>query len=88
MNVFITGCSTGIGLAAAEHFSAKGYQVIATARNPKSSEDLLSLDLKNDSAMVLPLDVTDQASVETTIKKVTDEVGAIDVLINLSLIHI
>ena len=30
--------------------------------------------------MVLPLDVTDQASVDTTIKKVTDEVGAIDVL--------
>ena len=32
--------------------------------------------------MVLALDVTDQASVDTTIKKVTDEVGAIDVLIN------
>ena len=80
MNVFITGCSTGIGLAAAEHFTAKGYQVIATARNPKSSEGLQSLDQSNDSAMVLPLDVIN--SVDTTIKKVTDEVGAIDVLIN------
>lgn len=82
MNVFITGCSTGIGLAAAEHFTAKGYQVIATARNPKSSEGLQSLDQSNDSSLVLPLDVTDQASVDTTIKKVTDEVGDIDVLIN------
>ena len=49
MNVFITGCSTGIGLVAAEHFTAKGYQVIATARNPKSSEGLQSLNQKNDS---------------------------------------
>ena len=32
--------------------------------------------------MVLPLDVTDQASVDTTIKRVSDEVGDIDVLIN------
>ena len=82
MNVFITGCSTGIGLAAAEHFIAKGYQVIATARNPKSSEGLQSLIKSNDSVMVLPLDVTDQASVDATIKKATEEVGAIDVLIN------
>ena len=82
MKVFITGCSTGIGLAAAEHFAAKGYQVIATARNPESSEGLQSLIKSNDSAMVLPLDVTDQASVDATIKKATDEVGAIDVLIN------
>ena len=82
MKVFITGCSTGIGLAAAEHFAAKDYQVIATARNPESSEGLQSLIKSNDSAMVLPLDVTDQASVDATIKKATDEVGAIDVLIN------
>ena len=82
MKVFITGCSTGIGLAAAEHFAAKGYQVIATARNPESSEGLQSLIKSNDSVMVLPLDVTDQASVDATIKKATDEVGAIDVLIN------
>ena len=82
MKVFITGCSTGIGLAAAEHFAAKGYQVIATARNPESSEGLQSLIKSNDSAMVLPVDVTDQASVDATIKKATDEVGAIDVLIN------
>ena len=48
MRVFITGCSTGIGLAAAEHFAAKGYQVIATARNPESSEGLQSLIKSND----------------------------------------
>jgi NAD(P)-dependent dehydrogenase (short-subunit alcohol dehydrogenase family) len=68
MKVLITGCSTGIGLAAAEHFAAKGYQVIATARNPESSEGLQSLIKSNDSVMVLPLDVTDQASVDATIK--------------------
>ena len=69
MNVFITGCSTGIGLAAAEHFTAKGYKVIATARNPKSSEGLQSLDQSNDSAMVLALDVTDQLQLMLQSKK-------------------
>jgi len=36
-NVFLTGGSSGIGLAAAEHFAANGYTVYAASRAPRSS---------------------------------------------------
>ena len=45
--VLITGCSTGIGLATAMQFSNEDYQVIATARNPESSEELVELGKKD-----------------------------------------
>ena len=32
--ILITGTSRGIGLSLAQSFLAKGYEVIATARNP------------------------------------------------------
>ena len=39
----ITGASTGIGYALAEHFASKGHAVLAGVRNPKDFEKLKSL---------------------------------------------
>lgn len=39
-NILITGCSSGIGKATAELLEQKGYQVVATARQPADVEQL------------------------------------------------
>ncbi len=70
-SVLITGASKGIGRATAIEFAARGYRVIATARDPQSLEGL-------DVTERLRLDVTDQASVEQAVKAA----GDVDVLVS------
>jgi NAD(P)-dependent dehydrogenase (short-subunit alcohol dehydrogenase family) len=67
----ITGCSTGIGRATAIELSARGYDVVATARRRETLEDLKV-------ARVLELDVDDEGSVAAAV----DAAGPIDVLVN------
>jgi NAD(P)-dependent dehydrogenase (short-subunit alcohol dehydrogenase family) len=71
--VVITGCSSGFGLETAKLFLEKGWNVVATMRNPKS--DLLPA---SDNLTILPLDVTDPKSITSAIEKA----GQIDVLVN------
>ncbi|MGK6353877.1 SDR family oxidoreductase [Sphingomonas sp. DT-207] len=71
--VLITGCSTGFGRATAAHFLERGWNVVATMRDPAANTLPAS-----DSLRVLPLDVTDPASIEAAVV----ETGAIDVLVN------
>ena len=67
----ITGCSTGIGRATAIELSARGYDVIATARRRETLDDLKV-------AETLALDVNDDASVVPALAAV----GSVDVLVN------
>ncbi len=71
--VLITGCSSGIGHATAEHLAKKGYAVYATARKPESIEDL-----KSSGCQTLALDVTDEQSMRSAV----EQVGAVDALVN------
>lgn len=71
--ILITGCSSGFGLEAAKYFLARDWKVIATMRTP--NEDLLP---KSENLRVLPLNVTDTAS----IRQLVEAVGPIDVLVN------
>jgi NAD(P)-dependent dehydrogenase (short-subunit alcohol dehydrogenase family) len=80
--VLITGCSTGIGLATARHLAARGDRVYATARNPEGSADLVAARASNASIRTLPLDVTDDGSVQSAVKAVLDAERRIDVLVN------
>jgi NADP-dependent 3-hydroxy acid dehydrogenase YdfG len=75
--VLITGCSTGIGRAAAEHLVAKGWTVYATARRPESIEDL-----KDKGCKTLALDVTDEESMRVAVRQVEEAEGAVGVLVN------
>ena len=73
--VFITGASTGIGKSAAELFFARGWNVVATMRTPKSE--------RNDPRwLVAKLDVTDAASITAARDLALEKFGRIDVLVN------
>eukprot|EP00170_Pyropia_yezoensis_P001498 contig_6585_g1502 len=67
--VLLTGCSTGIGLAAAMAFaSAGGWATLATMRSPDAAPaGLTTLP----GVEVLPLDVTSEASVEAVMERST-----------------
>ncbi|MBV9511511.1 MAG: SDR family oxidoreductase [Caulobacteraceae bacterium] len=76
--VLITGCSTGIGRAAAERFQTAGWNVAATMRDPRKAGSLAELD----RVAVLPLDVLDEVSIEAAYLAATTRFGGIDVLVN------
>ncbi|MBA3999426.1 SDR family oxidoreductase [Brevundimonas sp.] len=71
--ILITGCSSGFGLETARYFLDRDWTVIATMRTP--NPDLLP---PSDYLRILPLDVTDTAS----IARVVEAAGPIDVLVN------
>lgn len=75
--IFITGASSGLGKATARLFQSKGWNVIATMRNPEKETEL-SL-LKN--VTVLPLDVTSPDEIKTTVARALS-LGTIDVVFN------
>lgn len=75
--VLITGCSTGIGRATAEHLAARGWTVYATARRAETVADL-----EGKGCRTLALDVTDEASTAAAIDAVAEAEGAVGVLVN------
>ncbi|WP_118972937.1 SDR family NAD(P)-dependent oxidoreductase [Taibaiella koreensis] len=78
--IFITGASKGFGKIWAEAFLQRGDNVIATARNPESLNDLVSTYGAN--VLPLKLDVTDRDAVFAAVKEGRDHFGRIDVLLN------
>ncbi|KAJ3076338.1 hypothetical protein HK102_005433 [Quaeritorhiza haematococci] len=75
--VLITGANRGIGLAFAKKYKSLGYKVLATARNPAKSKELVQL---LGSTNVYALDVADPSPVKdlgNTLKQTQ-----IDLLIN------
>jgi len=76
-SVLITGCSTGIGRATAEHLAARGRTVYATARK---LEDIADLEAKG--CRLLRLDVTDEASMAAAVGAVESAEGAVGALVN------
>lgn len=77
---FITGCSTGFGRELAELVLKSGYSAVVTARNTKDIEDIVK-DYP-ETALALPLDVTEPAQIKTAVEKSIDRFGQIDVLVN------
>lgn len=78
--VLITGCSAGgIGAALALTLASKGHHIYATARNTSKIPEALG-HLSN--VTLLPLDVTDGASVARAAQSVEAAGRGLDVLVN------
>lgn len=73
--LLITGANRGLGLEFAKQFQQKGYQVIATARNPSEASELNALGIQ-----VEPLDTSDPESLKKLAHKLKET--PIDILIN------
>ncbi|MCH8621069.1 SDR family oxidoreductase [Undibacterium sp. TS12] len=76
--VLITGASTGIGKAVANLFADKGWRVAATMRDPAKGGDLAA----RQGVAVLPLDVTQAASVAAAVAATLERFGRIDAVVN------
>jgi NAD(P)-dependent dehydrogenase (short-subunit alcohol dehydrogenase family) len=80
-SVLITGANRGLGLEFARQYAADGWQVFAACRHPSSANHLHALQRETDRRVaVLPIDVTDMASVRAAAREIS--ATAIDVLVN------
>ncbi len=75
--VLVTGCSSGVGHAAALALRAAGFETFATARDPARLDSL-----REAGCRVLALDVTDDTARCAVVKSIEDEFGSVGILVN------
>ena len=73
----ITGISRGLGQALAEAALARGDVVVGTTRNGKSA-----IAASRGTLHVLPLEVGDAPTIESTVAKAFELAGGLDVIVN------
>jgi len=79
--VLVTGASRGIGKAIAETLAAAGATVVGTATSDAGAEKITEyLSAKGGKGMCL--NVAEDESIQSVIKAIKDEFGAISILVN------
>ncbi|MCL9783685.1 3-oxoacyl-ACP reductase FabG [Vibrio sp. S4M6] len=76
----VTGASRGIGRSIAELLVERGATVIGTATSENGAAAIS--EYLGDKGKGLALNVTDVESIESTLKTINDEFGALDILVN------
>lgn len=81
--VLITGASSGIGLAAAKYLAEKGYRVFGTTRSLEKRAGVISelREKYGDNIEFIAMDVTQEETVQTAVREITQKVGSIDNLV-------
>jgi 3-oxoacyl-[acyl-carrier protein] reductase len=81
--VLVTGASRGIGNAIALTLGGAGATVIGTATSEEGADNISKIFSESDIlGKGIKLNVTDNDQITSVLKAVTDEYGAVDVLIN------
>jgi NAD(P)-dependent dehydrogenase (short-subunit alcohol dehydrogenase family) len=76
----VTGANQGIGLQIAKDLVGHGFTVLVGSRNFDRGE-IAAQEIGPD-AIAIQLDVTDQTSIDAAAKRIREELGRLDVLIN------
>lgn len=81
----VTGANSGIGKSAAKQIAQKGYRVLFVCRSldkGRATKEELVKETKNEEIKVYQADLSLMRDVHTLSKKVMDDWGSLDVLIN------
>jgi len=77
---YITGASKGLGLALTKKLLSEGFKVAATSRNKQELET--AVGAKDSTFLPLTVNLTDENSVQQSIKETVEHFGRIDVVVN------
>jgi meso-butanediol dehydrogenase / (S,S)-butanediol dehydrogenase / diacetyl reductase len=80
----VTGAGQGIGQACAERLAAEGARVAVTDLDAERARSVADGLAGSAGAMSLKMDVTDRADVEAAVTRVADELGGLDVVVNVA----
>lgn len=82
----VTGAGAGVGRATVEEFARQGYDVALLSRDMdrlhRAAEELKRLGVR---ALPLPTDVADAAAVEAAADRVEEQLGPIDIWVNVAM---
>lgn len=80
--VVVTGASRGIGAGVARYLAAAGARIAVTYGSSKDQGEAVLKNLEGEGHILVPLNVTDSASVETCFKTVLENFEGLDGLVN------
>jgi len=79
MDIWLTGCTSGLGRALVPEFVERGHRIVGCGRNQQALDELTAEFPEHRWAQV---DLTDDAAVAAFAREALDEVGAPQLLIN------
>ena len=79
---WVTGASSGIGAELAHALAARGASLVLSARREDELQKVLATCANAERHLVLPLDMTEPAAFDSSVRKVLDVFGRIDLLVH------